>query len=68
MFEMLTWNTLNIHNKKVILLNIAGFYNNLIGHINQMQQSGFLYEDWQKRIGVFETSAQLIAALDEDKS
>jgi uncharacterized protein (TIGR00730 family) len=68
MFEMLTWNTLNIHNKKIILLNIAGFYNHLIEHIKQMQQSGFLYEDWQKRIAVFETSQQIIAALDEDKS
>lgn len=24
LFEMLTWNTLNIHNKKIILLNSAG--------------------------------------------
>jgi hypothetical protein len=33
-----------------------------------MQQAGFLYEDWQKRIAVYETSAEIIAALDEDKS
>ncbi len=68
MFEMLTWNTLNIHNKKIILLNLAGFYDHLIKHIKQMQQAGFLYEDWQKRIAVYETSAEIIAALDEDKS
>jgi uncharacterized protein (TIGR00730 family) len=68
MFEMLTWNTLNIHNKKIILLNPAGFYDHLIEHIKQMQQAGFLYEDWQKRIAVYETSAEIIAALDEDKS
>ena len=68
MFEMLTWNTLNIHNKKIILLNVDGYYNNLIEHIKQMQQSGFLYEDWNKRITVFETTEQIIAALDGDKS
>jgi uncharacterized protein (TIGR00730 family) len=68
MFEMLTWNTLNIHNKKIILLNTAGYYDHLIEHIKQMQQSGFLYEDWQKRIAVCETPQQIIAALDEDKS
>ncbi len=68
MFEMLTWNTLNIHNKKIILLNTAGYYTHLIEHIKQMQQSGFLYEDWQKRIAVLETPQQIIAALDEDKS
>jgi uncharacterized protein (TIGR00730 family) len=68
MFEMLTWNTLNIHNKKIILLNTAGFYNHLIEHIAQMQQSNFLYEDWQKRIAVFNTPQEIICALDEDKS
>ncbi len=35
MFEMLTWNTLKIHNKKIILLNTAGFYDHLIAHIEQ---------------------------------
>jgi uncharacterized protein (TIGR00730 family) len=68
MFEMLTWNTLNIHNKKIILLNSAGFYNHLIEHIKQMQQSKFLYEDWEKRIAVFNTPQEIISALDEDKS
>jgi uncharacterized protein (TIGR00730 family) len=67
MFEMLTWNTLNIHNKKIILLNSAGFYNHLLEHIKQMQQSNFLYEDWQKRIAVFETPQQIIDALDAGK-
>jgi uncharacterized protein (TIGR00730 family) len=64
MFEMLTWNTLNIHNKKIILLNSAGFYNHLLEHIKQMQQSNFLYEDWQKRVAVFETPEQIMDALD----
>src|ERR1700709_1982956 len=36
MFEMLTWNTLKIHDKKIILLNSAGFYNHLINHIDHM--------------------------------
>jgi uncharacterized protein (TIGR00730 family) len=63
MFEMLTWNTLNIHNKKVILLNSAGFYDHLIQHIKQMQESKFLYEDWQQRILVCETPQDVIASL-----
>ena len=63
MFEMLTWNTLNIHNKKIILLNTAGFYNHLFEHIRYMQESKFLYEDWQQRIVVCETPHQVIDAL-----
>lgn len=49
-FELLTWNTLQIHSKKIILLNTAGFYDHLICHIRQMTDSGFLYEDWKERI------------------
>ena len=66
MFEMLTWNTLKIHNKKLILLNSSGFYNHLIEHITVMQSSGFLYEDWRNRIIVCENIEQVIGALHAD--
>lgn len=52
LFEIITWNNLKIHEKKIILLNSAGFYNHLIAHIETMQQQGYLYEDWQHRIVV----------------
>jgi uncharacterized protein (TIGR00730 family) len=67
-FEMLTWNTLKIHNKKIILLNSAGFYNNLIEHIRLMESEQLLYEEWQERILVFESATALISFLDEGKS
>ena len=63
MFEMLTWNTLNIHNKKIILLNTAGFYDHLLGHIRQLQQHGFLYEDWNSRVSVFNYPQAIFDAL-----
>jgi uncharacterized protein (TIGR00730 family) len=68
MFEMLTWNTLKIHDKKIILLNSAGFYNHLIAHIKHMQECNFLYEDWQDRIVVMDNAEQIISFLDEGKS
>jgi uncharacterized protein (TIGR00730 family) len=68
MFEMLTWNTLKIHSKKIILLNSAGFYNHLINHIRLMQKQQFLYEDWEERILVFETAEEIISFLDEGRS
>lgn len=52
MFEMLTWNTLQIHNKRIFILNSAGFYDHLIQHIVKMAEDEFLYEDWQERITV----------------
>ena len=42
-FELLTWNQLSIHNKKIFILNTDGFYNALIEHIEVMQKEGFLY-------------------------
>jgi uncharacterized protein (TIGR00730 family) len=63
LFEMLTWNTLNIHNKKIILLNSAGFYDHLIAHIETMYMQGFLYNDWRERLIVCNDPVSAIAAL-----
>lgn len=63
MFEMLTWNTLNIHDKKIVLLNSNGFYNHLIAHIKEMYTQGFLYEDWEQRLIVCHNPAEIISCL-----
>ena len=63
LFEMLTWNTLNIHNKKIVLLNSAGYYDHLIAHITTMSAEGFLYENWKERLIVCNDPASAIAAL-----
>lgn len=42
-FELLTWNQLNIHNKPIFFLNTNGFYDHLIAHIDRMHQEEFLY-------------------------
>ena len=68
MFEMLTWNTLKIHNKKLMLLNSAGFYNHLVQHIRNMQAAGFLYDNWSDRIIVCENPQHVIVALEQDLS
>lgn len=44
-FEMLTWNQLNIHNKKIFMLNTSGFYDSLITFLNKAEDAGFLYSD-----------------------
>lgn len=67
LFELVTWNTLKIHEKKIILLNSAGYYDHLISHIESMQQQGFLHEDWQLRITVCNTPEAVISCVDADK-
>jgi uncharacterized protein (TIGR00730 family) len=68
MFEMVTWNALSIHNKKIILLNTAGYYNNLIGHINTMQVSGFLHSDWREMLSIYETPDAIFRDWVSDKN
>ncbi|MBC7652340.1 MAG: TIGR00730 family Rossman fold protein [Deinococcales bacterium] len=67
LFEMVTWNTLKIHSKKIFLLNSDGYYNHLILHINQMLLEGFLYEDWQERLVICDSPEAIFAFLDADK-
>ena len=52
LFEMLTWNQLNIHNKKIFVLNTAGFYDHLLAHAKTMQLESFLYDAVEERITV----------------
>lgn len=68
LFEMLTWNNLRIHDKKIILLNSAGYYHALIAHLQNMQHYGFLYENWDSFLYQFATPSEIIAFLDGDKN
>ncbi|MBU3745095.1 MAG: TIGR00730 family Rossman fold protein [Sediminibacterium sp.] len=64
LFEMLTWNTLQIHDKKIVILNSGGYYQHLIAHMQQMHQQGFLYENWFERLIVADTPEQALICLD----
>jgi uncharacterized protein (TIGR00730 family) len=63
LFEIITWNALSIHDKKIVLLNTAGFYNPLLQHFYHMQQEGFLYDDWKKNLFVCNTPEEAFAQL-----
>ncbi len=63
LFEIITWNNLTIHDKKIILLNTAGFYNHLIAHLDQMQEAGFLYNTWQQMLTVCDCPQAAVRAL-----
>jgi len=60
LFEMVTWNQLSIHDKRIYIINSGGFYNHLIGHINQMQQEGFLYEAARERLTIVNEPSELL--------
>lgn len=42
MFEVLAWQTLKLHNKPVVLLNVAGFYDKLLEFLDVCDREGML--------------------------
>ena len=61
LFEMLVWNNLSIHEKKIVLYNFEGFYNPLIEMIQKMETEGFLYEKSRYRFTICSNREELAA-------
>jgi uncharacterized protein (TIGR00730 family) len=59
LFEILTWNQLKIHNKKIYVLNSDGFYNHLHKHLQLMAKEGFLQNELQDAIYFCATPIEL---------
>jgi uncharacterized protein (TIGR00730 family) len=65
LFEMLTWNQLSIHDKKIFILNTAGFYDHLIMHLKKMEEENFLHGNMPERITIVSTPDELNILLSE---
>lgn len=63
LFEMLTWNQLKIHNKRIFILNSGGFYDPLLMHLKNLETEGFLYNRVIDRITVCADPGELDGLL-----
>lgn len=63
MFELLTWNQLNLHDRKVYILNTAGFYDHLHAHMKLLHEQGFLYAPVDEKVRSFNDPDSLVEAL-----
>jgi uncharacterized protein (TIGR00730 family) len=63
LFEILTWNQLFIHDKKIFILNSGGFYNHLMEHIKLCSREGFLYGNIDEVVTVLGAPGELEAFL-----
>jgi uncharacterized protein (TIGR00730 family) len=59
LFEILTWNQLSIHDKKIFLLNSGGFYNHLLAHMQLLSEEGFLYGNLEEKLTVLNEPEEL---------
>ena len=59
-FEMVTWNQLSIHDKKIFILNTAGFYDHLLALAKIMEAEGFLYDKIEDKLVVLNTPEDIV--------
>jgi len=62
-FEMLTWNQLSIHDKKIFILNTAGFYDHLFAFAKTMQDENFLYDNIEDKLVVLKQAEEILPYL-----
>ena len=63
LFEMLTWGQLGLHQKPVGLLNVNGFYDELIQLMDTMVEKGFLKEIYRKLVLISNNPNDLLAQM-----
>lgn len=59
LFELLTWNQLQLHHKRVFVLNSGGYYDTLQAHLNHIYHAGFLYSNPADEIFFVQTPEEL---------
>jgi hypothetical protein len=60
LFELLTWNQLSLHDKKVFILNAGGFYDHLLAHLKLLTDEGFLYGNLEEQVTVLKEPEELL--------
>jgi uncharacterized protein (TIGR00730 family) len=61
--EMLTWRQLGLHHKPVALLNPGGFWNGLLGFVDELVRHGFVPAASRDDLILAASPAELVAAL-----
>jgi len=67
LFEIITWLQLGLHQKPIGLLNVNGFYNDLIKMLETMVRKGFLSMDNYNLLLVASNPNQLLKKMEEFK-
>lgn len=67
-FEMLTWAQLGLHKKPIAILNVDGFYDELISLLQTMVNKGFLKEVNQKMLLISDDIEDLLEQMKKYKA
>jgi len=64
LFEILTWSQLKIFTGPIGLLNINGFYDHLLAHLDKTVEEGFLHVENRDLLLVADTASSLLEKMD----
>ncbi|MCA9672273.1 MAG: TIGR00730 family Rossman fold protein [Myxococcales bacterium] len=64
LFEVLTWGLLGIHHKPMVLLDVDGYYGQLLGFLDHAVGEGFIRPEHRALLRVASDVPGVIAALD----
>ena len=67
LFEMLTWAQLGLHKKPIGILNVNGFYDDLLSFIEVMITKELLKPSYKQLLLVAETTEELLEKMNEFK-
>ncbi len=67
LFEIITWGQLGLHQKPIGLLNVNGFYNDLLSFLENMVRKGFLKMDNYEMLLTGSTVSELIEKMENYK-
>jgi len=63
-FEILTWKQLRLHDKPIVLVDVAGYWKPLVGLIDHMIKEGFVQPAHRRLIGVVPRVEDVIPTLE----
>jgi uncharacterized protein (TIGR00730 family) len=63
LFEVWTWSNLRIHAKPCVLLNVDGYYDDLLRFLDKMETAGFIKEQGRSILRTAESVTEAIEAL-----
>jgi uncharacterized protein (TIGR00730 family) len=63
-FEILTWKQLRLHDKPIVLVDVAGYWKPLVALIDHMIKEGFVQPAHRRLIGVVARVEDVIPALE----
>ncbi len=63
LFEVLAWQTLRLHEKRIVLLNTAGFYDRMLGFLDHCVEQGVLKAKAREVLEVVSTVDEMMQTL-----